>query len=116
MRLVNRAAITVTPKQPYIDWANSLDDDGPRIEQDHLPERNVYLVADMGDYSVDTESVIKRYYRKIFEHELNAWHRVESDWPQERDLAAFMQWFDAEVHSMVLDLLTRRIGTEPYEE
>ena len=22
MRLVNRAAITVTPKQPYIDWAN----------------------------------------------------------------------------------------------
>jgi hypothetical protein len=28
MRLVKRAAITVTPKRPYIDWANSLDDDG----------------------------------------------------------------------------------------
>ena len=55
MRLVNRAAITVTPKQPYIDWANSLDDDGPRIEHDRLPERSVYLVADIGDYSVDME-------------------------------------------------------------
>ena len=31
MRLVNRAAITVTPKQPYIDWANSLDEDGVKI-------------------------------------------------------------------------------------
>jgi hypothetical protein len=31
MRLVKRAAITVTPKQPYIDWANGLDEDGVKI-------------------------------------------------------------------------------------
>ena len=38
--LLNRSAILVVPKQPYADWANSLDDDGPRFtiedEDDHL--------------------------------------------------------------------------------
>jgi hypothetical protein len=38
MRLVNRAAITVTPKQPDIDWANSLDEDGVKIGEDFQPE------------------------------------------------------------------------------
>ena len=33
MRVVKRAAITVTPKQPYIDWANNLDEDGVKIEE-----------------------------------------------------------------------------------
>jgi hypothetical protein len=41
MRLVKRAAITVTPKQPYIDWANSLDEDGVKIGEDFTPERHV---------------------------------------------------------------------------
>lgn len=31
MRLVKRAAVTVTPKKPYITWANSLDEDGVKI-------------------------------------------------------------------------------------
>ena len=42
MRLVKRAAITVTPKQPYIDWANSLDENGVKIGEDFQPERHVY--------------------------------------------------------------------------
>ena len=45
MRLVNRAAITVTPKQPDIDWANSLDEDGVKIGEDFQPERHVYLIG-----------------------------------------------------------------------
>jgi hypothetical protein len=26
MKTINKTAITITPKQPYIDWANSFDD------------------------------------------------------------------------------------------
>jgi len=26
MKTINRTAITIRPKQPYIDWANSFDD------------------------------------------------------------------------------------------
>jgi hypothetical protein len=39
MRLVKRATITVTPKQPYIDWANSIDADSVKIGEDFWPER-----------------------------------------------------------------------------
>jgi len=40
MRLVKRAAITVTPKQPYIGWANNLD-------ENFQPERHIYLIGDV---------------------------------------------------------------------
>jgi hypothetical protein len=36
MWLVKRAAITVTPKQPTIDWANAIDEDGV-LPQKHEP-------------------------------------------------------------------------------
>ena len=31
-QIINRTALTVIPKQPYIRWANSLDDDGPKLD------------------------------------------------------------------------------------
>lgn len=115
MRLVNRAAITIRPKQPYIDWANALDHDGPRMTLDHLPEQSVYLVEDIADFLVDTGSVIQRYFREIFKHELDAWHRVENDWPKNRDYGTFMEWFEVEVHSMVFDIHRGRLESELFE-
>ena len=87
MRLVNRAAITLRVKQSYIDWANGLDQDGPEITPEHLPESRVYLVEDISEYLIEPQDVIKRYYRQLFAHQLRAWHRVESDWPRRRTLA-----------------------------
>jgi hypothetical protein len=43
MRLVKRAAITVTSKQSYIDWANNLDEDGVQIGEGFWPERHAFL-------------------------------------------------------------------------
>ncbi len=51
MRLVKRAAITVTPKQPYITWANAIDEDGVKIDEDFAPEKSVYLIGDVSDVS-----------------------------------------------------------------
>lgn len=31
MKTINRTVLLITPKQPYIDWANSFDDDGPTM-------------------------------------------------------------------------------------
>ena len=115
MRLVNRAAITVKPKRPYIDWANTLDDDGPKITQEHLPERAVYLVDDIEDFPGNMSEIVERHFAEIFEQELVAWHRIESDWPENRDFATFVEWFEVEVHSMILDLSRRRFATEPFD-
>jgi hypothetical protein len=117
MRLVKRAAITVTPKQPYIDWANSLDVDGVKIGEDFFPERRVYLIGDISHViPFDRDVIVQPYVKAIFDEELNSWHRRESDWPAPRTYETFLTWFEVEVHSMVLGLPSRRtIRTESYD-
>jgi hypothetical protein len=105
MRLVKRAAITVTPKQPYIDWANSLDEEGVKIGEDFESEKSVYLIGDVSDViPFDRDVIVRPYFKVIFEEELNSWHRRESEWPASRTYETFLRWFEVEVHSMVLDL------------
>jgi hypothetical protein len=117
MRLVKRAAITVTPKQPYIDWANGLDDDGVKIGEDFQSERNIYLIDDVSDvFPFDRDVIVRPFFKAIFEEELSGWHRRVSDWPSPRTYETFLDWFEVEVHSMVLDLPGRRtIRTESYD-
>jgi hypothetical protein len=73
MRLGKRAAITVTPKQPYIDWANAIDEDGVKIGEDFLPEGRVYLVGDVADIiPFDRDVIVRPHFKAIFEEELNS--------------------------------------------
>lgn len=43
-------------------------------------------------------------FDQLFDNELNDWYTAEQDWPQEHNYDMFAEWFDVEVHSMVLDL------------
>lgn len=44
-RTINRAGLIVRPKQPYVDWANSVEDDGPRANLQELQASpSIYLV------------------------------------------------------------------------
>ena len=107
MRQVKRAALPFTPKQPYLDWANSLDEDAPKIGVDFWPEKNVYLIEDLVDVEVDVAAIVAPYFQAIFEDELNSWHGAPSDWPAKRDLTTFLDWFDVEIHSIVLEMRSR---------
>ena len=111
MRRVKRTAVRVKPKQPYIDWANGLDEDGVKLGTEYTPEGTIYLVDDLAEGRSDLEP----YFDILFEEELNAWHRREEDWPQERDFALFQAWFEIEIHSLVLDLKGGWLWTERYE-
>ena len=114
MRRVKRTAVIVIPKQPYIDWANSLEDGGGKLGEDFTPEHTIYLVEDITGFMIDEVEIIKPYYEYIFEVELNSWHRLESDWPTNRDLVTFLEWFEVEIHSLVLDLHRGRLKTERF--
>ena len=116
MRRVKRAAVCIRPKQPYIDWANGLEEGGVKIGAEFMPAETVYMIDDLAEGSIDAEALLEPYYAVIFEEELGGWHRVEADWPKRRDFETFQAWFDMEVHSMVLDLPGGRwLGTEHYE-
>jgi hypothetical protein len=66
----------VTPKKPYITWANSLDEDEVKIGEDFTPERRVYLIGDVIPF--DRDVILQPYFKAIFEEELNRWYRLES--------------------------------------
>ena len=99
--MINRGAVIVRPKQPYIDWADQLDD------SDVLPstegEKTVYLLPEYDD-DLEALEILSQCYDIIFETELDGWHTDEAAWPEQRTFAMFREWFAFEFHSVVDDL------------
>src|SRR5258706_12219970 len=87
MRRVKRTAVRVTPKVPYNNWANGLEEGGVKLGSGYMPEGNIYLIEDSNDLELNLERLLERHYTAIFEEELGTWYRVEAEWPQRRDLA-----------------------------
>jgi hypothetical protein len=93
-----------------------LEEGGVKIGVEFTPEETVYLIDDMPEGIVDTDSLLEPYYAVIFEEELGGWHRLEADWPKQRDFGTFQAWSETEVHSMMVDLPGGRwLRTEHYE-
>ncbi len=98
--MLNRSAIIVRPKKPYIDWAARFEDAGSPFKED---DRIVYLLPEYYDDKEALET-LERAFDMIFEAELMGWHTKVEDWPQDRTFATFKKWFTVEKHSLVQDL------------
>jgi hypothetical protein len=99
--MLNRCALIVRPKKPFLDWAAQLDDSG--ILPDPSGEQTVYLIP---EYESDeqAQSILKRIYKEVFERQLDGWHTDQSAWPARRGLKTFYEWFTVELHSVIEDL------------
>lgn len=102
--MLNRSAITIKAKQPFIHWILSLPESEHITQEDIDEDRTVYLLPDIttDDYQ---EVLIQEFYQRIFEEQLSDWHTDEQGWPPNRDVKMFKQWFEIEFHSIVLDLV-----------
>ena len=105
---INRDAIVVKPKQPLFDWINSIYPDSPVKAAD---EGTVYLVKEK-DSNEAIEKWLKKNFDNIFQNELNNWHTDEKDKKKKRTYKLFTDWFDIEIHSMILDLEESAITKE----
>lgn len=94
---INRYAIIVKPKQPFIDWLTNLNDfsDLDDIGVD------VYLVNDEID---NIDKFLQKKFDKVFTMILYDWHTNKKEWPQKRNYKMFKQWFSIDVSEMVYDL------------
>jgi hypothetical protein len=104
MSFLYRHALFVSRKQPYIDWANSLEE-GESILDERLArqERSVYLALEL-DREPDLEGLLPDYWEDIFDAELASWNDDEERWPAPRDRGMFDAWFEVELCSAVYDL------------
>ncbi|GAB5417954.1 MAG: hypothetical protein Crog4KO_14070 [Crocinitomicaceae bacterium] len=96
MKFVNRGYIIVRPKEAFIVWANENDADYSDLEDN---EPNIYLIEE--DF-FDDETVLKGYFKRIFENELFAVTDNESKFPPIR-WEIFNEWFNVQLGATVFD-------------
>lgn len=104
MAVVDRSAITVTHKQPFIDWNNRIFPT-MLIEKSVLGESTTYLIDQIFG---DAEKVLRKHFKAIFELELEGICIDEDEWPAKRTFKMFNEWFSIEVSGWVVDLSTKK--------
>jgi hypothetical protein len=104
MSFLYRAAITVTRKQPYLDWANGGDDDGPELTAEVAGDRRTVYLVPPPDKDSDLEDLVDEFWQAIFEEELAAWMTDDESWPSPLTREMFDAWFGIERTDAVVDL------------
>ena len=104
--MIDRSAIVVRAKQPFLDWLLQLPDPvSPDMALERVNhEPHIYLLPEYG-FESEQDDLIAHFYGMIFEAELEGWWTDETDWPSDRTVDMFKQWFDLTFHSMIEDLV-----------
>lgn len=106
--MINRGALILRYKEPAVRWINDADlaPNPSRLTIEQVnEERTVYLVDDaVGDSPQALERWLKKSYVALFELELEGWYTDPDLWPRDRSYRVFREWFDVELHTMLLDL------------
>lgn len=107
MYSINRSIAIIRPKQPFIDWANQLPDAKRKVTPNNFKTDCLSIL--IPDYDTDEEAreYINDLFEDIFNEELWGWCTNEKWWPKNRTKELFWEWFDVEIHSMIMD---------PYED
>ena len=107
---INRAALVVKFKKPFIDWLiyTSKEHDGDdqmrpeEIETDGFDSKRVYLIPAFEE-NKKYDRYLRKHAKEIFEDELMGWYTEPAWWPHDRSFKVFKEWYDYEIHTMVLD-------------
>ena len=104
MKLVERDAVIVRAKQPFLEWLQSI----PEIDVEDLTleelnvEATILLIPEM-----ETMDAVNAYLRPgkvaIMEQELEDWCPDKDVWPRPRTANLFDEWFTLDYHSFILD-------------
>ena len=106
---VNRWGILARAKQPYVDWVNSMDDDGPTMVLEYKRmQPTVYLLNALEGMTLN-EMVCEFFWEAIFDIELVAWMKDTSVWTANRTVEMFYEWFEVELVADLIDLGRWRI-------
>ena len=108
-RVINRSVLVARPEQAYVDWANAVDDDGPRADLAFLRKQpHAYFVEDI-ELLDEFAQLIDDYWEPIFYEQLDGWMRDPECWPETLTREGFLEWFDCELCTMVWDMPNTRI-------
>jgi hypothetical protein len=105
LSVINRVVAVIRPKAPFLAWLHSLPDmdmDDMTLEKLRSDEQTVFLLPEF--FSLEEASDhLDKIYKTVFKIELEGWWTDPADYPKNMTLKMFHEWFDAELHSMVID-------------
>ena len=111
MREVNRSALIMQAKQPFLAWLVSVDPSDSRLTlHDVNREPPIYLIAEC-ESDEEFYDWLKRNLQRLFEEQLGGWWTIQSAWPKNRTFEIFQQWFECRLHSVV-PLLAAALASE----
>ncbi len=105
MYFVDRAVAVIKPKQPFADWLNAVPDNDMDLSLDSLRADSTVILIPEFEEPEEGVAYIDEIFETLFQMELSSWYDDENLWPQDRSLKTFWEWFDVEIHSMVIDSL-----------
>jgi hypothetical protein len=111
MFLIDRGAIAIKAKEPFVTWLNQLPDNEPDMKFDLInvnQDGYLFLVPEFED-NAQVERWIKRNAGDLFEMILDDWCTEPNWWPQDRNFKVFEDWFSWELFSSPMDLMEEEI-------
>src|SRR5438046_395510 len=104
--IIYRTPLIVTPREPFIDWVQSLGDKASSADPIRLSmaERYVFLIS-VPERETLVPKLVADYWAKMFEEQLVGWTTDELLWPADRTRAMFDAWFEVEAAQFIVDLV-----------
>jgi hypothetical protein len=114
MRRINRTAVVIKPKEPFVDWLNQVPNEDHDFTLERISGDNVtYLIPEFFG-PVESLAYVKKKFALIFENALMGWYTDKKLWPKKRNWKIFQEWFEIEINSEVIDLVNEEIWKEEY--
>jgi hypothetical protein len=101
---LNRSAIIVKAKQPFLDWIRAMDPTTGALDLADLNrEPTIYLIPESANEN-DAYQYLQRVYVEILQQELSERYPHRGDWPSELTFNLFSNWFSYRFYSMLVEL------------
>jgi hypothetical protein len=115
--MLNRAALILRCRQPFVDWINAVDPSpaSHTLTLEEVNEEHTVYLVEVED-SGELERWLARNHAEVFEIELNGWYTDPALWPRDRSLAKLREWCSLELHTVVVDTGASPLEDDEFEE
>ncbi|MGE5682546.1 MAG: hypothetical protein ACM34K_16895 [Bacillota bacterium] len=105
MYSIDRHLVIIKPKQPFLDWLKSLAEENSSLVIEDIRHDNTAFMIPSNELIEQDQKYIKSIFPDLFEMELEEWSLDTDLWPGDRTYELFQEWFDTEIHTIVIDTL-----------
>ncbi len=99
---IDRMALILRAKEPFIEWLKTIADDDTLSEDTFASDPTIVLIPVIED-DEELGEYIAENCLKWLEYEFASWCAEEGQWPEDISLEAFEEYFSLHIHSLVID-------------